>query len=210
MEKLRSRRPSAGTILGALALMVALGGTAIGLPGRAKIDRNDLRNNVVQSRHIVDGQVGSADVGNGQIGSVDVGDGQIGSAEVGSAQIGSAELKSGEIGSAQLVGCAAGTVLIDGFCWDQNVRTSQDSLIASMDTCSAAGGRLPTPGQLRGVRNETGFDLGANGAALNHYADAVHEDDGSLQTIAVEDDGDFRVVGLTADQFYRCVYERVR
>ncbi len=47
-----SRRPSPGLIVGSVALIVALGGTAFALPGKKKIDKNDLRRGVVKAKNI--------------------------------------------------------------------------------------------------------------------------------------------------------------
>jgi hypothetical protein len=46
-----------------LALLVALGGTAAGLPGKNKIDKNDLRKRVVGAVHVKKNAVGSFQLG---------------------------------------------------------------------------------------------------------------------------------------------------
>jgi len=62
MRKLINRRPSAGLIVGCLALAVALGGTAAALPGSNNVDGNDLEKNVVKSKHIKNKQVKPGDL----------------------------------------------------------------------------------------------------------------------------------------------------
>jgi hypothetical protein len=47
-----SRRPSPALIVAFLALLVALGGTAIGLPGKNRIDKNDLKKRVVRAINV--------------------------------------------------------------------------------------------------------------------------------------------------------------
>ena len=46
MRSLLRRRPSPALVVAMLALLVALGGTATGLPGKKTIDKNDLRKRV--------------------------------------------------------------------------------------------------------------------------------------------------------------------
>jgi hypothetical protein len=58
----RLPRPSAGVIVGGIALVVALGGTAVALPGRDTVDRNDLKENSVGARALKAVQVQTAQV----------------------------------------------------------------------------------------------------------------------------------------------------
>jgi hypothetical protein len=44
------------------ALALALTGGAIGLPGKKTVDRNDLKRNVIKSKHVADEQIGLADL----------------------------------------------------------------------------------------------------------------------------------------------------
>lgn len=48
----RMPRPSPAMVVAVISLIVAIGGTATALPGRFKVDRNDLRNSVVGARSI--------------------------------------------------------------------------------------------------------------------------------------------------------------
>jgi hypothetical protein len=53
MSKLLTKhRPSPALLIACAALFVALGGTSFALPGRNRVDRNDLRANVVGARNI--------------------------------------------------------------------------------------------------------------------------------------------------------------
>jgi hypothetical protein len=52
LRKVRARRPSAGLIVGSLALILAVGGTAVALPGKKRVDRNDLKKGVVKTGNI--------------------------------------------------------------------------------------------------------------------------------------------------------------
>jgi hypothetical protein len=55
----------AALLIAVAALGVALSGVAIGLPGKKVVDQNDLRKNVVRSKHIKNGQLTLADLSHG-------------------------------------------------------------------------------------------------------------------------------------------------
>ena len=54
-------------LLGLIAIFIAIGGTAIALPGKGKIDKNDLRRNVVKSRHVAPNALTGADINEGRL-----------------------------------------------------------------------------------------------------------------------------------------------
>jgi hypothetical protein len=56
-----------GNVVGYLALFVVLGGSAVALPGRGGVDRNDLRKNVVSGKHIKPDSATGADVNEGTL-----------------------------------------------------------------------------------------------------------------------------------------------
>jgi len=73
MDRIMATKPSPTALIALMALFVALialfialGGIAEGLPGKQSVDKNDLKRNVVKSRHIADGQVSAGDL-NGPI-----------------------------------------------------------------------------------------------------------------------------------------------
>jgi len=64
----RLRRPSPGTILGLLALMVALGGTAAAnLPGRGSVNSGDIKNGAVKAIDIKTGAVLAEELASGAV-----------------------------------------------------------------------------------------------------------------------------------------------
>lgn len=73
MHSIITRR-APGLAVAATALTMLLAGSAQALPGKKSVDRGDLQNNVVRSKHIVDGQVKGVDVALGAIGSDQVAD----------------------------------------------------------------------------------------------------------------------------------------
>ena len=107
------------------------------------------------------------------------------------------------------IGCPSGTLEFDGLCWDESPRTAA-SANAAADACHAAGGRLPDALALRAIRNETNVDLGDDGADSDHLTDSLHSDGGTLQVIAVSDDGGTRAVPAGEAHPYRCAFELAR
>lgn len=59
---LAGRKPSPGLIVAIVALIAAVTGTAVALPGRGHVDKNDLRRNVVKSKHVKPQALTGADV----------------------------------------------------------------------------------------------------------------------------------------------------
>ena len=57
----RRRLPSPSLVVSCVALIVALAGTAVALPGKKVIDKNDLKKNVVKSKNIKGEQVKRGD-----------------------------------------------------------------------------------------------------------------------------------------------------
>jgi len=73
LPRLRSYRPSHGTIVAYIALFVALGGTSYGL-ATGSIDSREIRNNTVRSKDIRNNAVRGRDVRTGTLRSSDVAD----------------------------------------------------------------------------------------------------------------------------------------
>lgn len=68
------RRPSPSMIVAVCALIVALSGTAIALPGTNKVQRNDIKRNAVVSKHVRGQSLKGNDLRDETIGSRQVGD----------------------------------------------------------------------------------------------------------------------------------------
>lgn len=121
----RFNRPSPGTLIAMIALVLALGGTAWALPGRDKVDANDLSKGSVTARAIGAGSVGASAIAPGAVGRSEVASASIREAELGSGSVGSGELErisqrvtkvkvaAGKIGDAN-VSCKDGERLVSG------------------------------------------------------------------------------------------------
>jgi hypothetical protein len=107
------------------------------------------------------------------------------------------------------VGCPTGAREIASRCYDAAPRAAATAAAAS-DVCRTAGGRLPTPLELRAIRGEQDVDLGAAAANADHVTDSLHYDDGTAQVVAAADDGGTRPVPADEAHPYRCTYDLVR
>lgn len=64
MSKHRLAWPSLARIVAMVGILAVLASAATALPGKGVVDKNDLKKNVVKSKHIKNGQVGAADLTN--------------------------------------------------------------------------------------------------------------------------------------------------
>jgi hypothetical protein len=72
MRRFLSRKPSPAMLVAFIALLAALSGSAIALPGKNTVDSGDIKNNVIRSKDIRNGQVATKDVKNNNLRSVDI------------------------------------------------------------------------------------------------------------------------------------------
>jgi hypothetical protein len=84
--------------------------------------------------------------------------------------------------------------------------------IAAVDACNDAGGRLPTPGQLIGLRDDPGIVLGVVANSTANWTDSLHFDGSTFLVVAVDDFAAREALGpsVANDRPYRCVYQRAR
>jgi hypothetical protein len=73
IRRWRARRPSAGTVIGSLALMVALGGSAAAnLPGKNSVNSGDIQNDRVKAADIRTDAVRLAELASDAVGSAEL------------------------------------------------------------------------------------------------------------------------------------------
>lgn len=77
MNRFRIRRPSAGMTVAFVALIAALSGTAIALPGKSTVDSGDIKNEQVKGADLADDAVTSAKVRSGSLLAKDFKAGQV-------------------------------------------------------------------------------------------------------------------------------------
>jgi hypothetical protein len=83
-----NRRPSPAMAIAFVALLAALSGTAIALPGTNTVDSGDIVNNTVRSKDIRNGTVGGKDIKNGSVKSLDVGDNSLTGTDINESTLG--------------------------------------------------------------------------------------------------------------------------
>ncbi len=85
---LASRKPSPAMAVAFVALLAALSGTAIALPGTNSVDSGDIKNNTVRGKDIRNGSVAGKDIKNGAVKSADVGDDSLSGADINESTLG--------------------------------------------------------------------------------------------------------------------------
>ncbi len=97
--------------------------------------------------------------------------------------------------------CPAGTTLIRGYCFDTALRGPAASVFDASDDCARAGGFLPTTLMLRSTIGQ--IFLGDGPTPESSYADAVH---GAGQTNIVFNNGGVVAISAATASKYHCVY----
>ena len=82
------RRPSPAMAIAFVALLAALSGTAIALPGTNTVNSGDIVNNTVRGKDIRNGTVGGKDIKNGSVKSADVGDNSLTGTDINESTLG--------------------------------------------------------------------------------------------------------------------------
>jgi hypothetical protein len=72
MRQFSLRKPSPAMAVAFIALLAALSGTAVALPGKNRVDSGDIKNNSVRTKDIRNGNVTTKDVKNNNLRSIDI------------------------------------------------------------------------------------------------------------------------------------------
>ncbi len=102
--------------------------------------------------------------------------------------------------------CPAGTTLIGGYCFDIAARGPAAGVFAASDDCASVGGFLPTTLMLRSARGQ--IDLGNGPAPESSYTDSVISS-GNMTVIVFNNGGVLATSTLTASK-YHCAYPLLR
>lgn len=201
-------RPSPAMVVAVLALIVALGGTAVAakslkLP-KNSVGARQLKKKAVTTGKIAKNAVNGSKVANGSLTGQDINLGALG--KVPSAS------QADSAGNANTVGghgaaCPGGTTLIRGLCFSSSPSGPVGGVRAAAETCEAKGGWLPTPMQLYTVRGL--INLGGGAYTDSFYYDATTG--ANPKTILIEGTG--KIEQQDPDSSFGlvvCVYPLVR
>jgi hypothetical protein len=176
-----------GNLVGYIALFVALGGTAMGLPGKATVDSGDIKNsqvklkdlapNSVDAARILDGSITGAELANGAVTGQKILDGTLGPADIAPDSLGAGAIAeagltvggalTGTLGAAGIAPGAVGAdQLADGAVVGGAGGDVADGSITNADVATNAAGDLTganiDEASLSGVNAAT---LGGNAAS---------------------------------------------
>jgi hypothetical protein len=102
-------RRSPGVAVGVVALVIAMAGGAVALPGKNSVKSNDIAKNAVKSKHIK--SVKSADLGANSVAAAAIANGAVGATELADGAVSTAKLGNGSVTEAKLSDDVAGEVV---------------------------------------------------------------------------------------------------
>lgn len=210
MKKLLSRRPSPALALAFVAMLAALSGTAIALPGKNSVQSNDIKKNAVTGSKIKKSAVASSDVKNDSLTGSDIKESTLGKVpSAGTADKAGTATTAGKAGTATTAGLSAetarlkrwstavfskggavqvfsaGSVTLTAKCADVNGSTVLQYEAGGPATAFAEGAATDAvPGDLPAVINDD--------ASSSVSVDILNAEDGGWQI----GDGSLRVVGV--------------
>lgn len=187
------RRPAPGTVLGVIAVVISLGGSAYA----ATLARNS-----VKSKHIAPNAVKGADANEATFAKVPS------ATQADNATNANNATNAGNAGTVdgRDATCPAATFLRSGVCFD-NAARSDIGYTSAVQDCADTGGRLPSISELQSIRALV--DLGPAGDG--HWADIMYDDDGTASAMSAYGlAGAIETQAVSAMRPYRCAYELVR
>lgn len=98
-SRLRPRRPSAGLVVAVVALVFALSGAAVALPGKNKVDKNDIAKNAVTAKALKNGAVTGPKLGAGAVTEAKLGAGAVTSAKLADNAVTGAKVDEASLGT---------------------------------------------------------------------------------------------------------------
>jgi hypothetical protein len=214
---LSRRRPSPAMAVAFVALLAALSGTAIALPGKNTVDsgdikkgavkRSDIGRNAVTGSKIKNGAVGSRDARNNSLTGTDINESTLG--EVPSANTANTANSAGNADTTdgRSLGCPSGTREYAGACIEETIR-GQATWAAASKTCGDAGRRLPTTSELEGFRQLTGITVSPTTGS--EMSATVTDDNTNEFMVTINDAGAIFGIARTSPRDFRCATSLVQ
>ena len=175
-----TRRPSAAMIVAVIALVAALAGSAVAMPGKSTIDKNDLKKGAVRAKalktgsvsnpKLADGSVSSTKIADGQVATVDIADGSVTGPKLAANAVSTDKIGDGQVGTADLADSSV-----------NSAKVAADSL----DGTDLAPGVLDVVAYGRINNPDTGIaTLGAGSVGINGVSTGNQDEGRSTISIA--------------------------
>jgi hypothetical protein len=202
--------PSPAMVVGIIALIVALTGTAFA--GGFKLGKNtvgtkQLKSKAVTGAKIANNAVNGTKVANGSVTGEDIDLAKLGTvpSATTSTQAGNANTVSGHAAS-----CPGGTTLIRGVCFDSTPSGPVDEVQQAAEACANNGGYLPDPLELSSTGTQLPLGTGV-GEDNREFTDTYYANTSgsAYSTIFVNKEG-FKEGAFNTGGRYICAYQLVR
>jgi hypothetical protein len=202
--------PSPAMVVGIIALIVALTGTAFAggfKLGKNSVGTKQLKSKAVTGAKIANNAVNGTKVSNGSITGDDIDLAKLGTVPSAStsSNAGNANTVAGHAAS-----CPGGTTLIRGVCFDSSASGPLPEVQKAAEACAAKGGYLPDPLELSSTNNI--LDLGSGpGENEREYTDTYYANTSgsAYSTIVVNKEG-LKEIAFNNGARYICAYQLVR
>ncbi len=221
------RRPAPATVLAALALFVALGGSvyaaaridgatikANSLPGNrvvvGSLPPNRLREGSIPGNRLAPGSVTGIQVDSSTLGTVPS---AVHAESADSAHDAARALHADSAGEAERLGgrragCTGNTVEFAGACWEEFEGATALTAPAAAASCAARGGELPGALALAAFAVQPGVDLAPGDEWSGDVTNVSGLDPYAVSTVSA--DGEAEFVLSTETRKYRCVFPFLR
>jgi len=209
VSRKRRRMPSPAMVVGVVALIVALTGTAFAAGvklGKNSVGTKQLKAKSVAGSKIANNSVNGTKVANGSITGDDIDLNKLGTVPnaSNSSQAGNAGTVAGHAAS-----CPGDTELIRGVCFDKQSNPVVSDVQTAANNCAQKGGYLPDPLELSSTGSQ--LDLGSGAGNDRQYTDTYYANTSgsAYSTIFVSKEG-LKEGAFDADAEYICAYPLVR
>jgi hypothetical protein len=209
VSRKRAKMPSPAMVVGIIALIVALTGTAFAggfKLGKNSVGSRQLKAKAVTAQKIANNAVNGTKVANGSVTGDDIDLGKLGTVPNAgsSANAGNANTVAGHAAA-----CPGDTELIRGVCFDKHSNPVVTDVQTAANDCASKGGYLPDPLEL----SSTGgvLDLGTGSGTDRQYTDTYYANTSgsAYSTIFVSQEG-LKEGAFDGDAEYICAYPLVR
>ncbi len=212
VSRKRAKMPSPAMVVGVIALIVALTGTAFAggfKLGKNSVGSRQLKAKAVAGPKIANNAVNGTKVANGSITGDDIDLGKLGTVPNATT--------SANAGNANTVGanpphpaaCPNGTTLIRGVCFDSSANPVVGSVQEAANACAQRGGYLPDPLELSSTGSQ--LKLGSGAGSDRMYTDTYYANTSgsAYSTIFVSEEG-LKEGAFDGDAKFICAYPLVR